>query len=435
MKRRIHFLAVRVTAVAVVAAVIAIAGLGAPGADAAPAGPSARSVLVILVNWAGNSTTRPAPPDSVTPEVAAGQINGADNSWYAAVSYGQFAGWNATASGWYPIATPPLDTTGCGNAFRATIQAEGNQAAAAAGFNPSGYSVVMYYFSALPCGWGGWTVSNAVWINGSMDTAATVHELGHTLGLGHGNAESCTDASGRPVALSANCQTIEYGDVYDVMGCCQAGSFTAIQKYDLGWMSGREQDVPATGGTYTLEPLEAAAPGLQALRVTDSNETLWLEYRQPVGVDSWLSASSTDGVLIHQQLPDSFTQLGSNLLDMTPGSQGGFSDAALPAGATWADPLGHARITVNSAGPAGAQVTIGLGLGIARVPNVRGDTATEAAGILRAAGLSVTEQGIVDRTCNNLGLVIAQSPSAGSTLNTGATVRIWIGTRPPNPCP
>ena len=138
-------------------------------------------------------------------------------------------------------------------------------------------------------------------------------------------------------------------------------------------------------------------------------------------------------MLIHEELPDAFTADGSDLLDMTPGSPGGFSDAALPAGATWVNPLRHAKITVNSAGPAGAQVTIALGL--SRVPDVRGDTTAVAVGALRAAGLSANEQFRVDQTCNNIGAVMSQSPGAGSTVSTGSAVTIWIGTRPPNPCP
>jgi hypothetical protein len=432
--KRMFVQVARITAV-VMAALLGSAGFGVPLAHAAPTGPSPRSVLVILVDWAGTNTTPAAPPDYVTPAVAAGQVGGTDTGWYGAVSYGQFGGWNAAATGWYQIATPPLDSgASCGNAFRATIQAEGNQAAAAAGYDPSSYPVVMYYFSSFPCGWGGWTIGyNAVWINGAMDTAATAHELGHTLGLGHGHALSCTGANGQPVALSSNCAPIEYGDGYDVMGCCGAGSFTGIQKFDLGWMSGREKDVPASGGTFTLEPLEATTPGLQALRLTDGNQTFWLDYRQPIGVDNWLSPSSTNGILIYEQLPDGYTPLGSYLLDMTPGSPGGFDDAPLPAGTSWTDPLGHDVITVNSAGAAGAQVTITPRT--AMVPSVVGDLAATAASEIRAAGFSVNEQTFVDGTCENINRVASQSPRGGSAAILGTTVTIRVGTRPPHPCP
>jgi hypothetical protein len=285
----------------------------------------------------------------------------------------------------------------------------------------------------VPCTWGGWTIGNVAWIDGNMNTATTAHELGHTLLLGHGHAQTCVDAAGQPVPLSANCQTSEYGDVYNVMGCCGPGSFTAMQKFDLGWMSGRSQDVPASGGTYTLQPIEATAPGLQALRVVDGNQTLWLEYRQPIGVDSWLSAASTQGVLIHRQLPEPLTQYGSNLLDMTPGSAGGFSDAGLPAGTSWADPLGSMMVTVNSVGAAGAQVTVKSTNPV--VPDVRGETAAAAKTMLQSAGYVVVVQSVIDHLCNNIGEVISQSPGGGTVLAAGSTVTIRVGVPPPHQCP
>jgi hypothetical protein len=419
------------TVVAAVAAVLVGTTFGGSPADAAATGSAPRSVLIILVNWAAGNGTPAAPPDAVTPATAAGQVGGTDVGWYQATSYGQFPGWNAAAIGSYLIAPPPND--GCGNVFRANIQAGGNQAALANGFDPANYSVVMYYFSPVPCGWGGWTVGSNIWINGSMITATTVHELGHTLLLGHGHSQTCVNGSGQQVALSGNCQSSEYGDVYNVMGCCGPGSFTAMQKFDLGWMSGRKQDVPASGGTYTLQPLEATAPGLQTLRVVDGNETFWLEYRQPIGVDNWLSPSSTQGVLIHRQLPEGLTQYGSNLLDMTPGSPAGFSDAGLPAGASWVDPLGTMMVTVNSVSAAGAQITVKSTIPV--VPDVRGELAADAKSILQAAGYVVVRQPVVDHSCENIGLVVSQSPPGGTVLAAGSTVTVRIGVKPPHPCP
>jgi hypothetical protein len=420
----------RLSTVSAVVAVLLGAGFGASPAHAAPTGTAPRSVLVVLVNWPAGNGTPAAPPDAVTPATAAGQVGGTDVGWYQAVSYGQFPGWNAAAIGSYQIAAPPND--GCSNVFRANIQASGNQAALSAGFNPASYSVVMYYFSQVPCGWSGWTVGNAVWINGSMNTPTTVHELGHTLLLAHGHAQTCVDASGQRVPLSANCQTAEYGDVYNVMGCCGPGSFTAMQKFDLGWMSGRQQDVPATGGTYTLQPIEATAPGLQALRVVDGSQTLWLEYRQPIGVDGWYSAASTQGVLIHRQVPEGLTQYGSNLLDMTPGSPAGFADAGLSAGSTWVDPLGAMKVTVNSVSAAGAQVTVQSTNPI--VPDVRGELAGTAKSILQAAGFVAVRQNVVDQLCNFIGEVISQSPAGGTPLAAGTAVTIRVGIAPHGGC-
>lgn len=405
-------------------------------ATAAATGTGARSTLVILVQWGQTPglSTPAAPRDGVTTVAAQTQIGGTDSAWYQRVSYGQFAGWNATAIGWYTIPTPSLDDgSACVNTFRAGIQNGANQAAANAGFNVANYSVVLYYFSGVPCGWSGWTIGNVVWVNGAMNSYVTLHELGHTLGLGHGHSDSCVDpGSGAPVALSSSCNTSEYGDSFDVMGCC-AGSFTAVQKADLGWLNGRQQDASAADGVYTIAPLELQNPALQAVRVIDGSETLWLEYRQAVDDDAFLSGypGMTSGVVVHRQRPDAFTPLGSSLLDMTPGSGSGFGDAALPVGHSWKNPLGGATITVLSADPSGVQVRVQRPV----VPDVVGETASNASTTLRAAGYAVAQSSFVDYLCEYIGLVQRQSPTAGTALNPGGTVTIWVGARPRTACP
>jgi PASTA domain len=55
------------------------------------------------------------------------------------------------------------------------------------------------------------------------------------------------------------------------------------------------------------------------------------------------------------------------------------------------------------------------------VPDVRGDTATQARSALAAAGLAVDQRTVADPTCERVGTVISQSPAAG--------------TRPQTPCP
>jgi hypothetical protein len=72
------------------------------------------------------------------------------------------------------------------------------------------------------------------------------------------------------------------------------------------------------------------------------------------------------------------------------------------------------------------------------VPNLRGDTRAEASAALTARGLRLgLVSFVVDRTCNNIGLVISQSPSAGTQVPPGSLVNVTIGRVPPPPfeCP
>jgi len=66
------------------------------------------------------------------------------------------------------------------------------------------------------------------------------------------------------------------------------------------------------------------------------------------------------------------------------------------------------------------------------VPNLLGDTITEAGQALTAAGLIRGTQGSrVD--CNNLGLVVSQTPAAGASVLSGMAVNITVGVRPAPP--
>jgi hypothetical protein len=205
------------------------------------------------------------------------------------------------------------------------------------------------------------------WILGEMDTRVTVHELGHNLGLWHSHSLRCSDASG-PVPFSATCDPFdEYGDPFDAMGggFFGSGHFNAAQKNLLGWVAGEVRDVtvPLRGPVrVTLTPLELAG-GLKALAIHADGTTFWVEYRTATGVDAWLSSTfpgALNGVLVHTPQPNDGSN-GTNLLDMTPGSDTGifdFWDAALPVGVSYSDPSRSFILTVRSASATGSSLVV-----------------------------------------------------------------------------
>jgi hypothetical protein len=411
-----------VRSVAVLAAIMLVlssVGIDRRRANAAVTGQ--RTALVVAVNWSE------APVDKTMLDLLI-ELEKV-NDWYGSVSHSQFVGWEADGAGPFTI-EPPRMGVDCTD-FPHDLRDKADRAARAAGFEPSHYSAVVYYFSLVrQCPWSGLADDRNVWLNGAGELFPTmVQELGHTLGLGHGLALRCLDDAGTRVALSGNCTTIPYGDPHNVMGY-GTGSFSAIQQYQLGWLTNQVLDVPPGGGTFWLDPLEYAW-GTHALRMVDGAATLWLEYRQPIGVDSSLNPANA-GLFVRQQRPDQ--GLKSFLLDMTPTSFGGYYDARLPVGVTWVNPLGTMKITVVWSGPAGAWVAIEPALPV--VPDVRGVAVTTARQVLSAAGFGVgTQSSVTD--CNNIGLVVGQSPAPGTRAPLGTSVNLRMGARPapPRSCP
>jgi hypothetical protein len=416
------------TVVVVVATVLVMTGVGdAHRADAAATGQ--RTALVVAVNWPEGDGSPAAPADRTMLDLLI-QFE-TFNDWYRSVSHSQFFGWEPDGAGPFTIEPPRMGDAGVCTAFPYDLRSKADRAARTAGFEPDDYAAVVYYFSLVPqCPWSGLSDGRLVWVNGyrSLDEAA-IQELGHTLQLGHGLALRCVDDAGTQVALSDTCATVSYGDPYNIMGS-GVGSFSAIQQYQLGWLTGRILDVPPGGGTFWLDPIEVAW-GTHVLRLVDGAATLWLEYRQPIGVDSALYPGHA-GVLIRRQLPDQ--GLKSFLLDMTPETSNGYHDARLPVGTTWVNPLGTMKITVTWSGPTGTWVTIESALPI--VPDVRGFPVTTARQVLASAGFAAgATSSVVD--CNNLWLVVGQSPAPGTRAYAGTPVSLRVGARPaaPRSCP
>ncbi len=367
---------------------------------------SPHNVRVVPVNWVASGST-PAAPQTRTLDQITAMID--PNVWNE-FSYGQFPGW--TVQGYQPLTidTPRTDPTGgCSRQFEDDITASVGKA----GINTGGDPIVYYFTGFGSCGYGGYAIGNGVFINGG-DRMTLAHELGHELGLAHAHSKDCRDGSGARVPLSTSCAVIEYGDVNDVMGGFSTAGYNAIERQRLGWMSGRVTDVPAAGGTFTVAPLELTTPGLQALRINDGT-TLWVEYRQPIGLDA--HALPSPGVLVYQQ-PDA--SLESYQLDMTPSGAG----VDLPVGGTWVNPLGSMKITVNWANSTGASITVAPAVPPVPVPYLIDETCGQALGDLQAVGLSGTCWG----TGNYVG---NQSPGGGTAVPPGTVVSLQMAVNPP----
>src|SRR5262249_39053833 len=148
----------------------------------------------------------------------------------------------------------------------------------------------------------------------------------------HAGSLSCGSAS-----IGGSCSVAEYGDPWDTMGNQRAMHYNAAQKSLLGWIPASSVKTHSSGSaSYTLSPLESAGGATYTVKIptTNSSRTYWIEFRQPIGFDAPLASYPTNGVQVRVSSPFEWSS-GSDdteIVDMTPGSGGGFGDSALLVG-------------------------------------------------------------------------------------------------------
>lgn len=274
--------------------------------------------------------------------------------------------------GWYtlPLSSATCDTT--------SIAADAKAAASAAGVNLANYSHYVYVFNNYlsACGWMGLAEvgGSNVWINGYPTEGNIAHELGHNLGLSHSHSLQCTGS-----ILGSNCGVSQYGDAFDTMGNVYYGHYNSFQKERLGWLNyGISPPITTvtSSGTFYIEPYETATSGVKALKIYNGNDPTtgqakwyYVEFRQPLGFDSFIGTDSTMGTTIpYGVLIRSAADGNANssvLLDMTPDSTlykyQDVNDGALGVGKSFTDPNTGLTITTTSASSTGAGVTVSFG--------------------------------------------------------------------------
>lgn len=351
----------------------------------APPATGAVNTLVILVNFQDNPTAQPWTPAAVHNMVFTQTSN-----WDLENSF-QHTWLTGDVAGWFTI---PVSSTNCNTG---AIKTDALSAAQAAGYNLSSYAHYIYLMSSntgCAAWWGYASIGGSdVWVNGEYNIAVHVfaHEMGHNFGLYHAHTVDC----GTQVTCSSGTSS-EYGDGFDVMGAptYNAPHYNTFHKEQLGWLNSGTQPPITTvtsSGTYQISPYEAPDSNPKALKILQSGSTnsyYYVEFRQALGFDSFLSsyADVMNGTVFHLASPSNVNS--SDLLDLTPTSPSSFSHPALVVGQSYADPTTGVTITptaVNSTG-ATVQVTFGEGTCSSANPTV---SVSPAQGQWVTAGSSV----------------------------------------------
>jgi hypothetical protein len=236
--------------VAVVALLASVALV--PGGSAAT---GEDRVLVVLA-------TNGAAPYTVTDFRAVGK---SADAFFRTASFGRMR-LSFDVTPWLPAASLAPSCGGFSDRSMDGVVAPAREAAQRAGYKVELYDQVFYALGDVRCGFWGYTWGHQVVLTRPPSLELLVHELGHTLGLGHALASSC----------AVRCGTLDPGDPFSPMGVGML-DFSAYEKTLLGWIGAQPR--AATSGTYTLAPPTQQTKLAQALVVDTSVGQWWLEYR------------------------------------------------------------------------------------------------------------------------------------------------------------
>jgi hypothetical protein len=271
------------------------------------------------------------------------------NSFWADASYGKVTvpmpGQGSAESS---DVTPTFRLTNNASYYATNNSYDGLRAAARAAADAAGFYRTNYEFDITCIGpvpgfnWRGlgYVGANGAWIRGSFSTGTIAHELGHNLGLNHANFWDTANTSAIGPGIS-----VEYGDGFDVMGSDGgARPHNARYRAYLNWLTATDVATFSTNGVYRIMAFDVTnSTGLRALKIirnagSESTNQYWLEYHAMDRANTWERAGA------ELRWAGSGNQK-SQLIDATPGSPYGISDAPIPIGRTFVDNVFNIYVT------------------------------------------------------------------------------------------
>lgn len=336
-----------------------------------------KKVAVLLINFQENGALQPFTPAYVQEKMFTGSWS--VNKYYQAVSFDKlkFVG-NLNADGdvlgWYTVSNPRMGCDYGSYAYSARIEA------ASVGIDLTVYDNLVYFFDNINCGWDGITLMGGkhAWVSNTQSRWPyfIAHELGHNFWMGHATYNLCVDNNRYAVPFgtpNANCQNVEYGDPFDIMGNPFLATLYHINNYykgSAGWLESNniQEIVDRKSGTYTVSPIETASTNVQALKIpqrisplTGKPERYYiLEYRQRAPFDSFRTTDPVvNGVTIRIAPVPGVYSLVSQLINTT--YNGDAWKAPLLSGQTFVDPTNNITIKTTGIAPDKATTEVVFG--------------------------------------------------------------------------
>src|SRR5438552_12498348 len=264
------------------------------------------------------------------------------------------------------------------------LMSDARQVARDAGY-PQNYDRDIVRFMPVPgfnFGGLGAVGASGVWLQ-SSGLGVVCHELGHNYGLFHANfwntrRPDLPNPINNPFDIDSligfdsvigSGHDVEYGDIFDTMGSGggRNGHFNALPKYLLNWIP--DANVYSAVGSSTNRLYAHDSPPLFSNRTyllrapKDADRDYWVSYRSKYVGNPW----SQNGVELHWNRWD-LTLGTSQLLDTTPGTPDGLTDAALVVGRTFSDVPAGAHITPIARGATGSNAWIDVVVNVGRFP-------------------------------------------------------------------
>ena len=334
----------------------------------------ARDVLVVLVKFADTNASLLKSPETLRTEVFTGTASSSE--YFRESSYGKtwLKGKNDGSTTGADVDNLPGDVTEWNTITGNTTSCkysdwglQGRNAAGAAGWNLSGYEHIVHVFpKTAACQWGGLGQLGGTytWINGATEggnsrSFVVTHEIGHNISLHHARSWECT-VNGLRVAFAQTCDSLEYGDDYEVMGRGYS-RLNARSTPHLGWLPSTSMQTVTDSGTYTIQPIDGpAVTGFQSLRIPrSSSDYLWIEARSKA--TNFDGRAQKAGVLLHTG--PNIGSVGSTYLIDGDAHTPEQTDAAFEEGEAFVDTVANIYVKVVSVDPTTGAVTVEIKTG------------------------------------------------------------------------